>query len=135
MAVTVMRNLQPLLWMEKTLSMVLPFILQGNRAACFPMHIGIRVDDPCQDTCEDFGFQEESKEVPLFMGVFTSYAYCCQFDVSYYCSQTMTAAGQSPQISFVDAVRHGRPHRIHSQCIHWESGDRGTSPRRKNSAS
>ena len=35
----------------------------------------------CQDTCEGFGFQEESKVVALLNGVFTSYTYCCQFGV------------------------------------------------------
>ena len=101
MAETVMRDLQPLLWMGKTLSMVLPFTLQGNRAACFPMHIEIRVDDPCRDACEVFGFQEESKVVALLNGVFTSYAYCCQFGVPCDCSQATTTAGQFPQISSV----------------------------------
>ena len=34
---------------DLTLLLVLPFTLQGNRAACVPMHIGIRVDGPGQD--------------------------------------------------------------------------------------
>ena len=65
------------------------------------MHIGIRVGDPCSDACEGFGFQEKSKVVALVNGVFTSYAYCCQFGVPCYCSQAMTTAGQTPQISSV----------------------------------
>ena len=54
--------------------MLFAFTPQGNRAACFPTHTEIRVDDPC-------GFQEKSKVVTLLKGVFTSYAYCCQFGV------------------------------------------------------
>ena len=37
--------------------------------------------DPFQDVCEGFGFREKSKVVSLLQGVFTSYAYCCQFGV------------------------------------------------------
>ena len=39
--------------------------------------------------------------VALLNGVFTSHAYCCQFGVPCYCSQVMTTAGQTPQISSV----------------------------------
>ena len=62
----------------KRFSVLFAFTVQVNRAACFPTHIEIRVDDPCQDACEGFGFQEKSKVVTLLKGVFTSYAYCCQ---------------------------------------------------------
>ena len=44
---------------------------------------------------------KNSKVVTLLHGVFTSYAYCCQFGVPCYCSQAMTTAGQCPQISSV----------------------------------
>ena len=49
----------------KRFSVLFAFTLQRNRAACFPTHIEIRVDDPCQDACEGFGFQEKSKVVTL----------------------------------------------------------------------
>ena len=65
------------------------------------MHIEIRVDGPCRDAGEGFGFQEESKVVALLNGVFTSYAYCCQFGVPCDCGQAMTTAGQFPQTSSV----------------------------------
>ena len=35
----------------KRFSVLFAFTLQGNRAPCFPTHIGIRVEDPCQDAC------------------------------------------------------------------------------------
>ena len=58
----------------------------------------------CQDACEGFRSQEESKVVALHNGVFTSHAYCCQFGVPCYCSQVMTTAGQTPQISSVEML-------------------------------
>ena len=84
-----------------TLSVLFAFTLQGNRAACFPMHIGIRVGDPCQDACEGFGFQEKSKVVALLNGVFTSYAYCCQFGTPQISSVVMLTRLASEAILFL----------------------------------
>ena len=66
----------------------------------------MRVDGPCQDAGEGFGFQEESEVAALLNCKSTSYAYCCEFGVPCDCSQGITAAGQFPQTSSVVMWTH-----------------------------